>query len=56
MSIQVFIPQDTTALALGAEKVASSLLKGAQTLGLDVEITRNGSRGMFCCYILTNVY
>jgi len=47
MSIQVFIPQDTTALALGAEKVVSSLLQGAQTLGLDVEITRNGSRGMF---------
>ena len=47
MSLQIFVPQDTTALALGAEKVASALIQGAQKLGLDVEITRNGSRGMF---------
>ena len=47
MSLQIFVPQDTTALALGAEKVASALIQGAQKLGLDIEITRNGSRGMF---------
>ena len=36
-----YIPQDTTALALGAESVARAL----QTAG--VEPVRNGSRGMF---------
>ena len=36
-----YIPQDTTALALGAESVAHAL----QAAG--IEPVRNGSRGMF---------
>ena len=36
-----YIPQDTTALALGSEAVARAL----QTAG--IEPVRNGSRGMF---------
>ena len=38
MSLQIFVPQDTTALALGAEKVASALIQGAQKLGLDLSL------------------
>ncbi|MFC1776735.1 formate dehydrogenase beta subunit [Pseudomonadota bacterium] len=45
--LKVFIPGDTTACALGADKVASEVLLQAQKRGLEVEIIRNGSRGAF---------
>ncbi len=45
--IKVFIPADTTACALGADEVAIEVRKQAQQKGLDIEITRNGSRGAF---------
>lgn len=45
--IKVFIPGDTTACALGADEVASEVLRQAQEQGLGVEIIRNGSRGAF---------
>ena len=38
---QFYVPQDTTALALGADAVANALR------GEGVEPTRNGSRGLF---------
>ncbi len=47
MSVRVFIPQDTTALALGAEAVVKQLrqlTKGSKTAP---DIVRNGSRGLF---------
>ena len=47
MRMQIFIPQDTTALALGADKVSSLVAKGAESRGLHADIIRNGSRGMF---------
>ncbi|MDC0172138.1 formate dehydrogenase [Gammaproteobacteria bacterium] len=47
MSMQIFIPQDTTALALGAEKVSFLVAKGVESRGLNADIMRNGSRGMF---------
>ena len=45
--LKVFIPGDTTACALGADRVASEVLLQAQNRGLEVEIIRNGSRGAF---------
>lgn len=45
--IRAFIPQDTTALALGSDQVAMALRDSARRTALDVEIVRNGSRGMF---------
>ncbi|WP_150047838.1 formate dehydrogenase beta subunit [Methylomonas rhizoryzae] len=44
---RVFVSRDSTALSLGAEQVAQSLQQLADTKGLDIEIVRNGSRGMF---------
>ncbi len=44
---RVFIPLDTTALSLGAEQVARALQAASAARNLDVEIVRNGSRGMF---------
>jgi formate dehydrogenase iron-sulfur subunit len=45
--IRVFISRDSTALSLGAQQVAEKLKVLADQQGLDVEIVRNGSRGLF---------
>jgi len=48
MSIaRIFVPRDATALALGADGVAQAIVDTARARGLDVELVRNGSRGMF---------
>ena len=47
MSITVYVPRDSTALALGADDVAKAVLFEAAKRGADVRIVRNGSRGMF---------
>ena len=44
---RIFIPRDSAALSLGADKVAEALKQVADAKGLDIEIVRNGSRGMF---------
>ncbi|QPK63718.1 NADH-quinone oxidoreductase subunit NuoF [Methylomonas sp. LL1] len=44
---RVFISRDSTALSLGAEKVAATLQQLSDTKGLKIEIVRNGSRGLF---------
>ena len=46
MSVTVFIPRDSVALGLGADRVARSLAKAAAARGLDLAIVRTGSRGM----------
>ncbi|ABM58130.1 formate dehydrogenase beta subunit [Verminephrobacter eiseniae] len=47
MSIRIFVPRDSAALALGADQVAAALDVQARQRGLDIELVRNGSRGMF---------
>jgi formate dehydrogenase iron-sulfur subunit len=47
MSIKVYVPRDATALSLGAESVARAIAAEASRRGADVEIVRNGSRGLF---------
>ncbi len=47
MSIQIFVPRDSAALALGADEVASAIQAMAIQRGVDIELVRNGSRGMF---------
>ena len=43
--VKVFIPADTTACALGADAVAQEMVLQASSLGVQIEIVRNGSRG-----------
>ena len=45
--VRVFVPRDTTALAVGAEQLAIEIAAEAQQRGEDIEIVRNGSRGLF---------
>jgi formate dehydrogenase iron-sulfur subunit len=43
---RIYVPRDSSALALGADRVARAIAAEAQKRGLDTEIVRNGSRGM----------
>jgi formate dehydrogenase iron-sulfur subunit len=47
MSLRIYLPGDTTAVALGADEVAAALLEQAGFRALPIELVRNGSRGMF---------
>ena len=47
MSINVYVPRDSAALAVGADAVALKIAQQAQARGVDLTIVRNGSRGMF---------
>ena len=46
-AVKVFVPRDATALALGAENVARAIVDAARARSVDIDIVRNGSRGMF---------
>jgi len=46
MSIRVYVPIDSTALALGAERTARAIERVCAERGIEVEVLRNGSRGM----------
>jgi formate dehydrogenase iron-sulfur subunit len=47
MSTIVYVPRDATALALGAESVATAIAAESARRKLDVRVVRNGSRGAF---------
>jgi formate dehydrogenase iron-sulfur subunit len=47
MSITLFVPRDSSALALGADKIALAIQAEADKRKIAVNIVRNGSRGMF---------
>jgi len=44
---RIYVPMDTTALALGADEVAAAIAAEAEKSGVEIEIVRNGSRGAF---------
>ena len=47
MTLTIYVPRDSAALALGANKVAAAVEREIAQRGLDARIVRNGSRGMF---------
>lgn len=47
MTTTIYIPGDSGALALGAEKVAKAIEREIAARGLDAKIVRNGSRGAY---------
>jgi formate dehydrogenase iron-sulfur subunit len=47
MSAKVYVPRDSGALSLGAEAVARAIAAEASRRGIDVEVVRNGSRGVY---------
>ena len=44
--MRVWLPLDSFALAMGGEEVAAAIMAEAKARGVDVTLTRNGSRGM----------
>lgn len=44
---KVFVPSDTTARSLGADEVAVAVLAEAAERSVEVEVVRNGSRGIY---------
>lgn len=44
--MKIYVPLDSAAKALGADEVAEAITSEAQKRGLDIELIRNGSRGM----------
>ena len=47
MSVRLYVPRETSALAMGADQVARNIAAEAAERGIEIELVRNGSRGLF---------
>lgn len=47
MNMRIFVPRDTGAIACGADAVAEAIRAEAGKRGIDIELLRNGSRGLY---------
>ena len=47
MSTKIYVPRDSSALSLGANKVAANIQAEAAKRGVEINLIRNGSRGLF---------
>lgn len=55
MTVRICVPCDAIALSVGADEVAVAVAAEAAARGLDVEVVRTGSRGMFAWEPLVEV-
>ena len=46
MSVKIFVPADAAAVACGADEIAAAIATSAKKRGKEIQIVRNGSRGM----------
>ncbi|MDD1641432.1 MAG: formate dehydrogenase, partial [Methylococcaceae bacterium] len=46
MSITIYVPCDSSAISLGADRVAVAITKEAEKRSIDIQLIRNGSRGI----------
>ena len=47
MMVKVYVPRDSSALSLGADRTAKAIQAEADKRGIEIELIRNGSRGLF---------
>jgi formate dehydrogenase iron-sulfur subunit len=47
MTVRVYVPGDSAALSVGADEVALAIARAASARKQDVQVVRNGSRGLF---------
>ncbi|CAG7857813.1 formate dehydrogenase iron-sulfur subunit [biofilm metagenome] len=47
MSAVIYVPCDSAAIALGADRVANAITAEATKRNIDIQLIRNGSRGLF---------
>ncbi len=45
--VKVYVPRDSSALSLGANKTADAIAAESKNRGIEIDLIRNGSRGMF---------
>ncbi|MET7861034.1 NADH-quinone oxidoreductase subunit NuoF [Streptomyces sp. NPDC005318] len=45
-SLRIYVPRDSAARSVGADEVAAALQQAADSAGLELDLIRNGSRGM----------
>ena len=55
MSVTIYVPRDSAALSLGANEVAEAIICEAHARGLEIQLVRNGSRGMLWLETLVEV-
>jgi len=55
MSVSIYVPRDSAALSLGANEVAEAVVREAAARGIEVQLVRNGSRGMLWLETLLEV-
>lgn len=46
MTVTVYVPRDSAALACGADRVAAAIVDAARAAGIEIVLKRNGSHGM----------
>lgn len=46
MSVRIYVPGDSAACSVGADEVAARIVAAAAARGVEVDLVRNGSRGM----------
>ena len=47
MTVKIYVPRDSSALSLGADRTAKAIVAEAAKRGISIELIRNGSRGLF---------
>ncbi|MGZ8137076.1 MAG: formate dehydrogenase, partial [Methylococcaceae bacterium] len=47
MSAVIYVPNDSSAISLGANSVAAAIVSEAAKRGIAIQLIRNGSRGLF---------
>ena len=47
MSVTVYIPCDSSAVSIGADRVANAVAQEAKNRGIEINVVRNGSRGLY---------
>lgn len=47
MTVKIYVPCDSAAVSLGADRVAAAIVQEAERRGISIDLIRNGSRGLF---------
>ena len=47
MSVTLYVPCDSSAISLGADRIATTILNEAKKRNITIKLIRNGSRGLF---------
>ena len=47
MSVTIYVPCDSSAVSLGADRVANAIVQESQKRGFEINLVRNGSHGLY---------